>query len=141
MHILCPPCASNCMQFLQYIIPNFVNHTSIAGCVDYNEHALHFSFTLLRSSLIWSWVLILLSLTAFFTWPYHCSKILIICPVKVKLAQLMSWALLGTKGIVLLIVTLGHRWKWVINVMSQLLFTQERNPFYPQQLEVNFFQV
>ena len=46
-----------------------------------------------------------------------------------------------SRGIAVLIVTLGHRWKWVINVIPQLLYTQERYPLYPQQLEVNFFQV
>jgi len=57
VHTLCPPCAATCMQFLQCIVANFVNHTSVAGCVDYSEHTLPFSFTLLRSSLFWSWVL------------------------------------------------------------------------------------
>jgi len=42
---------------LQCSIADFVNHTSVAGCVDYNEYTLLFSFTLLRSSLFWSWVL------------------------------------------------------------------------------------
>jgi hypothetical protein len=51
VHTLCPPCAATCMQFLQCIVANFVNHTSVAGCVDYSEHTLPFSFTLLRSSL------------------------------------------------------------------------------------------
>jgi hypothetical protein len=138
---LCSPCAATCMQFVQCSIANFVNHTLVAGCVDYNEHTLPFSFPLVRSSLFWSWVLILLSLIVFFIWPCHCSKILVTSPVKVKLAQFMPWALLGARDIALLIVTLGSGWRWVIIVMPQLLYTQERNPLYPQQMEVNFFQV
>jgi len=39
------------------------------------------------------------------------SKILIIYPVKVKLAQLMPRALLGARGIAVLIVTLGSSWR------------------------------
>jgi hypothetical protein len=125
VHTLCPPCAATCMQFLQRSIANFVNHTSVAGCVDYNEHTHPFSFTLLRCSLFWSWVLILLSLMIFFIWLYHCSKILIISPMKVKLAQLMPWALLGARGIALLIVTLGE---WSMSCPSYCTPRKE-NPY------------